>query len=70
MRPSIETMPERIVISKGSSGWLATSDDPEVFDLFGTYTMPTPFTLAMPGAAVVERLSELNPDAVVELVAS
>ena len=63
-------MAEHIAITKGPDGWLATSDDPEVFDLFGTYTLPTPFTLAMPAAAVAERLAELNPGAVVELVAS
>lgn len=37
----------------------------EIVDLFGTDTLPTPFTDARPGEDVLARLQALNPDILV-----
>jgi hypothetical protein len=44
------------------------SADPEVFDLFGTETLPTPFTLQADERTVLAELRRLNPEAVVERI--
>lgn len=39
----------------------------ELKELFGTATLPTPYTGAMPAGEVVARLQALNPGACVEM---
>ena len=57
-------MAERIAISRGVDCYLARFvDDPEVIDLFGTDTLPTPFTLVADPADVVAVVAEKNPGA-------
>lgn len=57
-----------ITLRNTEIGWTATfHDDTEVFALFGTPELLTPYpTQARPGF-VLERISALNPQAVVEL---
>lgn len=44
------------------------SADPTVFELFGTETLPTPFTLQADERTVLAELRRLNPEAVVERI--
>lgn len=58
--------------------WVATSfvrdsdgewvEDPETVTLFGTATLPTPFTLQAGRDEVVRVISKLNPDTIIEAV--
>ena len=58
---------EQMRVWRGDTVWLVTSDAPEVRELFGTDTLPTPFTLAVGAETVVAELRGLNPDADVRL---
>lgn len=63
-------MQNEIHVHLGSQGWLATHFGPhavEIFDLFGTTTVPTAFTSRAPLASVIETLKVKNPGAVVKL---
>lgn len=48
-------------------GWMSRTNDPEVFALFGTDTLPTAFTPKASAAAVLAAIQALNPRAVVTL---
>jgi hypothetical protein len=54
-----------ITLTRSPDCWLATYDDPQVIELFGTPTVPTPFTPATVASVVLRKIQELNPDAVV-----
>jgi hypothetical protein len=43
--------------------WHAKSDDPQIFALFGTDTLPLPFTTKVSISEVVEKLRKTNPTA-------
>ena len=65
---------EQIALFKGPAQrgsdrviWFARTDDPATEELFGTGVLPTAFMGAMPGAEVLERIRELNPEADVVL---
>jgi hypothetical protein len=60
-------MREKMRVWRGKDGWLVTTDSPETKRLFGTDTLPTPFTLAADGESVVNEIRRLNPDADVQL---
>lgn len=47
--------------------WMVKDSDPMVLDLFGTDTLPTPFSSPMPGGAVLARVQALNPGRTVTL---
>lgn len=42
--------------------WVVRDTDPVVQELFGTDTLPTPFTVKCPVAVVLAELRERNPD--------
>ena len=42
-------------------GWMSKDSDPEVKRLFGTDTLPTPFSTATPASQVFAVIQELNP---------
>jgi len=49
--------------------WTATFvDDQEVYDLFGTYTLPTPFRACAAAEKVHAEVSSRNPDCQVETI--
>ena len=57
-----------ILIHLGEQGWLATfagPQAPEIIDLFGTDTLPTPYTASTALATVIAEIQAKNPDAVV-----
>lgn len=55
-----------IVIIASPEGWLADfTDDPTVWDLFGTTTIPTAFTLRTSVEDVLAEIRSLNPGATV-----
>ena len=47
--------------------WLSRHSDPEVRRLFGTDTIPTPYTGKSTAATILERIRALNPDRLVEV---
>lgn len=55
----------RLYKDEAQRAWMAQSSDPEVMELFGTDTLPTPFLTCMPGHEVQAQLASLNPDACV-----
>lgn len=46
-------------------GWMTQDNSPEVFELFGTDTLPTPFLEGTPVEDVLAVLTKLNPEAVI-----
>ncbi len=46
---------------KNDKGWMVQTDDPQVMDLFGTDTLPTPFTAQATPGRVLAAIQELNP---------
>jgi hypothetical protein len=46
-----------------NGAYLMKTNNPEIFELFGTDTLPTPFTTETPLAVVLEKIKALNPDA-------
>lgn len=54
----------KIIVRIEQDTWMATHKGPHaarVFELFGTITLPTPFTSLTPFDVVRERLEYLNP---------
>lgn len=49
-------------------GWMSRDSDPEVKRLFGTDTLPTPFSIATPASHVLSVIQELNPGVEVRLL--
>ena len=63
-------MKNRIVVSRGPEGWLATFEGPharEIEKLWGVTTLPTPYTSLAAGADVRRALRARNPDCEVVL---
>lgn len=56
-----------IRLFRTAQGWMSQHSDPEVRRLFGTDTLPTPFTATAAGADVLNAVVRLNPDRVVFL---
>ena len=59
---------ETIFIYKTEKGWIARFEDPNVFKLFGTLDLPTPFTETADSEAVVRHLEGRNPECIVKLL--
>lgn len=57
-------MRQQIALFLDAGVWKArfSGDDQEIRRLFGTDTLPTPFTSQTPAADVLERLKRLNPN--------
>lgn len=54
-------MANTITIRKGSDGFYeGTFSDPEVRELFGTDTLPTPYGVTMPIDRVLSNIARLN----------
>ena len=47
--------------------WMVRSDSPQTIESFGINTLPSAFTLNMPGVEVLAHIMALNPDKRVEL---
>ncbi len=59
---------KRITVWSDGQNWQATfHDDAEVKRLFGTDTIPTPYTAKTEGGTVRAEVQERNPDCVVVL---
>ena len=58
---------ETLILKNTPRGWIATSDDPQVLALFGTYDIPTAFTAAAPPEMVLDEIRRLNPKSIVRL---
>ena len=58
---------ETLILRNTPRGWIATSDDPRVFDLFGTFDIPTAFTSRASAEMVLAEIRRLNPTSVVRL---
>lgn len=52
-----------ISLFKAGNSWMAKHSDPKVKDLFGTDTLPTPFTSQADEQDVVAQIQRLNPKA-------
>jgi len=52
---------------KSSGVWLVKTDDPKVMELFGTDTLPAPFSDSTPWETVLSTIRKLNPNNVVTL---
>lgn len=59
------TQARSIRLFKTADGWMSTDSDPQVRELFGTDTLPTPFLASSPASAVYDTIRQLNPDAVI-----
>lgn len=60
----------RINLSLGRSGWLATYEGPHAADirsLMGSDTLPTAYTAQCPASEVLAKIKARNPGVVVEL---
>ena len=58
------TQKDQVVVYAGRDAWMVQSRGPiavGVRALFGTDTLPTPFTLSKPRAEVVAEIKRLNP---------
>lgn len=62
-------MPTITIVALGGT-WHATHTDPRVRQLFGTFTLPTPFTTEVAVDHVLRTLRELNPGAQVRVEGS
>ena len=60
-------MENRITLAVRDGTWHATFTDPEIRRLFGTDTLPTPYTSRAPAETVLAEVSRRNPDSVVTL---
>jgi hypothetical protein len=49
------------------TGWMLRTTDPKVKELFGTDTIPTPFTAKAPTSMVLKEISRQNPDMVIRV---
>jgi hypothetical protein len=66
--PTFEGNDMGIKIRSHRDGWFADFEhDEEVFRLFGSTILPTPFTLATPIERVLVEVQRLNPSAIVSL---
>ena len=45
--------------------WMAKCSEPQILDIFGTDTIPTPYTYQTPMSFVLAQIQALNPHAVV-----
>ena len=52
---------------RGHNAWMVQTDDPEVRELFGTDTIPTPFTLQAEPERVLAEIQARNPGSAVVL---
>jgi hypothetical protein len=64
---------QKFIIRKTNQGWLCKElindqPNPQVFELFGTYELPLPFTPAAHQNTVIESLLSRNPNAIVEVL--
>ena len=59
---------KKIYIWKEDKCWVAEFiDDWEIFDLFGTFILPTPFTEKAPVELVIGELAAKNPECIIEV---
>ena len=59
-----------ITLTRGASQWLATWAGPEaehVEELFGTATIPTPFSASMAPDRLLASIRALNPECIVRI---
>lgn len=60
------TPQETIQLYLRDNVWLAKSDDPKVIQLFGTDTVPTPYTAQAKPDDVLRDITQRNPKAIVK----
>jgi len=53
--------------SQKERSWVIETNDPEVMELFGTNTLPTPYNLNNSANFVLSKITALNPDRIVFL---
>jgi hypothetical protein len=59
---------KRIILSRNEVLWSATfPDNPDMTELFGTDTVPTPYRAVVPSHVVLQNIRDLNPTADVQL---
>lgn len=58
-----DTQMHTIILSRTEQGWVARHSDPEIRRLFGTETLPTPFTATASPEMVHHEIQSLNPGA-------
>jgi hypothetical protein len=56
-----------IELLKQNGFWCCYEKSEEIFDLFGTYILPTPFAATMPSNEVQARIAALNPNKQVKI---
>lgn len=56
-----------ITLFRQSGSWYARFSDPGVRHAFGSDTIPTAYTSSAPADVVWRQISDLNPDAIVEI---
>jgi len=56
-----------MTLVQSQTGWLVRTDDPHTLELFGTDTLPTPYTAAAPASMVLQAIKALNPGRIVRL---
>lgn len=58
--------PQRITLTRDANAWLATfHNDAAIYALFGTHTLPTPFTPLAAPDAVLASIQANSPDHVI-----
>lgn len=60
-------MENQITLAVRDGAWCATFTDPEIVRLFGSDTLPTPFSSRVQASKVLAEISRRNPDCVVRL---
>jgi hypothetical protein len=62
MKQTTETDMKTITLKLVNDNWVATFDnDAEIFELFGTYELPTPFTNLTSRDVVIDTIRTKNP---------
>jgi hypothetical protein len=68
MSTRIDEVPREIRLRKSTTGWTAQFSDPAVLRLFGTDTLPLPYTAKAPAETVIANVREGHPTAAIEVV--
>lgn len=58
---------EKLEITIAGDSWAVIDNNPRVFELFNTNTIPTPYMLSYPLDQVIAKIRSLNPDKEVTL---
>ena len=59
-----------LVADRNAGVWTVVHSNPQIRRLFGTYVLPTPWSLERPEADVLDHLRSLNPDSIVRSLES